>query len=255
LTSTAPAAARTASLSAAAVILPATITIVKDAVPDDAQDFGFTTTGGSPLPTSFSLDDDADTTLPNTRVFSGITNFGTYTITETAVPGWTLTFGSPVCLVTSANGGSQTASGSTLTINLKEGENVTCTFTNTFSTTSPSIATTLSATSVSVGASVTDSATLTGTTADAGGTVTYTVYTDSGCSQGARPAGTKTVSAGVVPDSDTLPFPSAGDFYWRAAYSGDAKNRAATSGCTDEHLVPGAPHPRHDNDRQGRRPR
>jgi uncharacterized repeat protein (TIGR01451 family) len=40
-----------------------------------------------------------------------------------------------------------------------------------------------------------------------------------------------------VPDSNGLLFNAAGDYYWQAAYSGDANNTAATSPCTSEHLV------------------
>jgi hypothetical protein len=101
----------------------------------------------------------------------------------------------------------------------------------------PSISTTLSATSVPVGSTVHDSATLSGATSDAGGTVTYTVYTNSTCSLGARDAGTKPVTNGVVPDSNGLAFTSTGTFYWQAVYSGDTKNNGATSACTDEQLV------------------
>jgi hypothetical protein len=103
--------------------------------------------------------------------------------------------------------------------------------------TNPSITTTLSATSVSIGTAVHDSATLTGATADAAGTVTYTVYSNDTCTQGAQPAGTKTVTNGIVPDSDAITFNSAGTFYWQAVYSGDAKNNGATSACTSEQLV------------------
>jgi hypothetical protein len=103
--------------------------------------------------------------------------------------------------------------------------------------TNPSISTTLSGTSVAIGTSVHDSATLSGATSDAGGSVTYTVYTDNACSQGARDAGTKTVTTGSVPDSNALTFNSAGTFYWQAVYSGDAKNNGATSDCTSETLV------------------
>jgi hypothetical protein len=101
----------------------------------------------------------------------------------------------------------------------------------------PSIATTLSASSITVGESASDSATLTGATSDAGGTVTYTVYTDNACSQGARDAGTKTVTNGIVPDSNSLQFDSTGTFSWQAVYSGDANNEGATSDCTTETLV------------------
>jgi hypothetical protein len=104
---------------------------------------------------------------------------------------------------------------------------------------SPSITTTLSDDTIAVGDSIHDSATLSGASANAGGTVTYTVYTDSSCSQGARDAGTKTVTNGTVPDSNTLQFDDRGDFYWQASYSGDINNGAATSVCTSEHLVVG----------------
>ena len=59
------------------------IIIVKNTVPDDATDFDFTTTGGLSLST-FSLDDDADGTLSETKTFYSVTP-GTYTVTETVV--------------------------------------------------------------------------------------------------------------------------------------------------------------------------
>ncbi|MBI4038117.1 hypothetical protein HY387_00480 [Candidatus Daviesbacteria bacterium] len=114
------------SLSAAAVIFPGSITIIKDATPNGSTSFLFT---ASPSPlTNFSLVDDG--TSANTRVFSNIVDFQTYSVNETPVPtGWG--FDSASCSVTSPNGGTQSVSGSTATINLKEGENVTCTFINT----------------------------------------------------------------------------------------------------------------------------
>ena len=45
--------------------------VVKDSQPNDPQDFSFTA-GGGLSPSSFSLDDDADPTLSNTRTFSNI---------------------------------------------------------------------------------------------------------------------------------------------------------------------------------------
>ena len=87
------------------------------------------------------------------------------------------------------------------------------------------------------GDSVHDSATLTGATTDAGGTVTYTVYTNNTCSQGAVNAGAVTVTNGVVPDSKAITFNNAGTYYWQAVYSGDAKNNSAASPCTSETLV------------------
>ena len=104
---------------------------------------------------------------------------------------------------------------------------------------SPSIATTLSAETGAIGATVHDSSALTGATSDAGGTVTYTVYTDDTCSAGARNAGTKTVTAGTPADSNGLAFNAAGTFYWQAVYSGDANNNGATSPCKSEILTIG----------------
>jgi hypothetical protein len=67
--------------------------------------------------------------------------------------------------------------------------------------------------------------------------VTYTVYSNNSCTQGARDAGTVTVTNGGVPDSNALTFDSAGTFYWQAVYSGDANNNPATSLCTSETLI------------------
>ena len=112
------------SLSAAAVIFPGSITIVKDATPEGSTSFPFT---ASPSPlANFSLIDDG--TATNTKLFSNITNFQAYTVTENTPTGWDL--GGIVCSVTSPNGGSQNVSGATVTIDLKEGENVTCTYSN-----------------------------------------------------------------------------------------------------------------------------
>jgi len=122
------------SLSADAVIFPGSITIIKEAVPENAQDFAYTTTGGL-LPANFFLDDDSDNALSNTQTYSGITSFVTCTVAETKVSAWTVSFAATPCVLTSGNGGgsssSQTATAATVTINMKEGENYSCTFTNT----------------------------------------------------------------------------------------------------------------------------
>ena len=94
-----------------------TIVIVKDAVPDDPQDFDFT--DDIEAPNSFSLDDDpSDGTLSNTKTFSDVA-VGTYSVTETVPSGWDLT-------AASCDDGSPVT-----TINVSPGETVTCTFTNT----------------------------------------------------------------------------------------------------------------------------
>jgi hypothetical protein len=105
---------------------------------------------------------------------------------------------------------------------------------------SPSINTTLSATTITAGQSAHDSATLTGyATGGTGGTVTYTAYTDNGCSANPQSAGTVNVdpSTGSAPASNPITFNTAGAFYWQAADSGDSNNSGATSTCTSEQLT------------------
>ncbi|HET6594988.1 MAG TPA: hypothetical protein VFG81_05165 [Anaerolineales bacterium] len=98
-----------------------TIKIIKDAVPNDAQDFTFTRSFGA----NFMLDDDSNTVLQNNVTFLNLVP-GAYSVTESAVAGWDLT--SLTC--NDANGttnpGTRTAN-----IALDPGENAICTFTNT----------------------------------------------------------------------------------------------------------------------------
>ena len=112
------------SLSAAAVTLPGSITIVKQATNESSTSFSFV---GTPTPlTSFNLVDDG--TVANTKVFSGITAFGTYTVTESSLAGWGLDRVS--CSTLNQTTGSTSVQGSVATIDLAEGENVTCVFYN-----------------------------------------------------------------------------------------------------------------------------
>ncbi len=195
--------------------------------------FGYTTTGGL-SPSTFSLMNGGTQAYPPGTVVAG-----SYSVTENltaaqVTAGWTLK--SLVC--TASNGASFTTSGGTVNITMVADGVVGCTYTNHIKL-NPTIATTLSANPVDVGSTVHDSATLTGATADAGGTVTYTVYDNNTCTSNAndRDAGTVTVTNGVVPDSNSLPFNTAGTFYWQAFYSGDDNNNKATSDCTSETLV------------------
>ena len=98
------------------------ITIIKDAAPNNAQDFAFTTTGTGL--SSFSLDDDADAALTNQKVFSSLAA-GSYTVVETATTGWTLTS------ISCSTGGSGNTTTRTASITLTASENVICTFVNT----------------------------------------------------------------------------------------------------------------------------
>lgn len=112
------------SLSSAAVTLPGSITIVKEATVEGSASFGFTATP-SPL-TGFSLIDNG--TIANTKVFSGITTFGTYTITESAATGWD--FDRVSCSTAQQSTGRTSVNGASVTIELAEGEDVLCTFYN-----------------------------------------------------------------------------------------------------------------------------
>jgi hypothetical protein len=112
------------SLSAGAVTIPGSITIVKQASNESSTAFSFVATP-SPL-TSFNLVDDG--TSANTKVFSGITEFGTYVITESSLAGWGLDRAS--CSTANQTTGTATVKGSVATIVLAEGEDVTCTFYN-----------------------------------------------------------------------------------------------------------------------------
>jgi hypothetical protein len=122
-------------MQSGAVPVNGTIVIVKDAVPDDAQDFSFNITNGSTFDQDFTLDDDggADNTYPNSMSFS--LPEGTYTASEFNIPGgWDLTDLS--CEVAGSNGSTYSVdlAGGQATINLftsfASGDTVTCTFTD-----------------------------------------------------------------------------------------------------------------------------
>ena len=73
---------------------------VKQATPQDPQDFDFTA-GGGLSPASFQLDDDSDGTLSNTRTFADVAPGTGYSLAETVPAGWeqtsaTCSDGSPV---------------------------------------------------------------------------------------------------------------------------------------------------------------
>jgi hypothetical protein len=208
-----------------------TIVIHKVTENGDAT-FGYTTTGGL-SPATFNLSNGGTRTYGPGTVLPG-----PYTVTESTVPGgWTLK--NLVCTSTgSGTSASTSLATATASITMAPQGLVDCTYTN-HTNVAPSIATTLSATTASIGQPVHDSATLSGATADAGGTVTYTVYTDNACTQNPQGAGTVTVTNGTVPNSNAITFTHAGTFYWQAAYSGDANNNGATSSCTSEQLVVG----------------
>lgn len=102
------------------------ITVIKDASPNSSQDFGFTTSGAGL--SSFTLDDDTDNTLSDTHVFSSLGS-GAYSITESAITGWSLS--SLTCTDTTTQQPVGTIDGATASITLASGQNVLCTYVNT----------------------------------------------------------------------------------------------------------------------------
>jgi len=99
--------------------LPGSITIVKDAMPDDFQIFDFTGVLGA-----FSLDDDG--VGDNSITFTGLAA-GSYNVAEIVPAGWDL------AAITCNDPDSQTVvnlANANATIDLDPGESITCTFTN-----------------------------------------------------------------------------------------------------------------------------
>jgi len=95
------------------------ITIIKDTVPQSAQDFNFTGLG------NFQLDDDADGTLPNTMTFT--VGPGSYVVSEDLMGEYNLI--DLECL--DPDGGTLTSAvAQTAVIDLDPGESITCTYTN-----------------------------------------------------------------------------------------------------------------------------
>ena len=104
----------------------ATITVVKNAVPNGTGTFDFT--ASAPLtPASFTLDDDGDNTntFSNMQTFTDVAPGLPYVITETPSTGYVL--GKPIAC-TGGAGVTQTTNG--VRIVPEPGEHVTCTFVN-----------------------------------------------------------------------------------------------------------------------------
>ena len=114
-------------MQASAVVPNGTIVIVKDAVPNDAQDFNFNLTNGTTINQNFQLDDDSDATLPNSQTFS--VPPGTWSASEVfPLPAtWALT--NLVCVDPTSNTTVNVGTG-IASINLASAETVSCTFTN-----------------------------------------------------------------------------------------------------------------------------
>ncbi len=106
------------------------LTVGKDAVPDDGQDFAFMTPGGL-SPASFQLDDDGNENndLPSRLTSEGPLE-GPYSVAEEAVEGWDLT--DITCTGNAAPVlDAQGLLTGEVTMDLAKGEPIDCTFTNT----------------------------------------------------------------------------------------------------------------------------
>jgi hypothetical protein len=102
-----------------------TVTIVKDAIPDDTQDFTFEPSGSLEAP-AFDLDDDGDDSNGLSSEITLETRAqGPYSVSELPVEGWDLTD------VTCTEGGSVDPASGELTIDVPQGASVECTFVNT----------------------------------------------------------------------------------------------------------------------------
>src|SRR4029079_2812027 len=105
------------------------VTIVKNAVPNDPQDFSCTGAGGAPLTGDFKLDNDGDDTnaLSKTKTFELVPP-GDYTVTESPVDRWKLT--GLTCVEDKVDNSSGDINTGVASIDVQPNENVTCTFTN-----------------------------------------------------------------------------------------------------------------------------
>lgn len=104
--------------------IPSTIIIHKDTSPDSPQDFNFTTSGTGL--SSFTLDDDNDATLSNTKIFTGL-KAGTFSVTEAAFSG----YGVSISCIDPTGNTTFNNTNRVANISLGDAETVECTFTNT----------------------------------------------------------------------------------------------------------------------------
>ena len=90
--------------------------------------------------------------------------------------------------------------------------------------------------SVPENTAVSDTATLSGTNAStATGTVTYSVYSDSGCTTAVSSGTAQSITTpGTLPASSPVTLSTPGTYYWQASYSGDSANTASMSTCGSE---------------------
>jgi LPXTG-site transpeptidase (sortase) family protein len=99
-------------------------------------------------------------------------------------------------------------------------------------------------TTVTTGTIVHDTAILAGTNSgNAGGTISYNIYSDNVCQSLVRSAGTNLpiTTPGTMPDSTAITFNSGHTFYWQAEYNDDFFNQSSKSDCSLEVLTVNTP--------------
>jgi hypothetical protein len=152
---------------------------------------------------------------------------GSYTVSEDGGPGGYAATISGAC------------NASTGAVTLAPGDDKTCTITNNDFKVVTNLSDVMGKSgekiTVPQGDTVSDVATLIGAPANAGGTVTYKVFSNNTCTTLVQTAGTKAVGAGnVAAASDPVTFNTLGTFYWVAYYSGNGSVGSAQSKCVDE---------------------
>jgi hypothetical protein len=93
-----------------------------------------------------------------------------------------------------------------------------------------------SATGATIGGAISDTATISGATSDAGGTITFHLFSTATCTAASE------ITTGLTPvtvngngnyGSGNYTPTAVGTYYWIANYSGDTKNKAANGACGD----------------------
>ncbi|MEW1809022.1 hypothetical protein [Arthrobacter sp. SLBN-53] len=183
------------------------------------QSFDYTTSSNL---TGFSLVNGGSKNFPNLVS-------GTYTVTEGAQTApWS--FVSLICDTTTG----VTITGQQVSIALGNAQNVTCTYTNTFTKAQPSVSTTQDLIP-------NDNFILSGGLGTVTGTIIFNLYAPSDATCAGTPAltQTKTVSGNGTYSTTNTTFhaTTAGTWRWASSYSGDASNQSATSACGVEQFT------------------
>lgn len=115
-------------MASAATYAQGTVVIELDTKPNNAQNFAYTWTPPLVPPlVNFSLDDDTNVTLPNTRTFLAVPA-GTHTLTQNQPGNWRL---NTLACTGDIDGGSVIdLAARRVAIDLDDGETITCRFTN-----------------------------------------------------------------------------------------------------------------------------